>query len=266
VGQTCHLPLSEQLFEEEKKALEEFKKQHDNTKYYSDEFILACLITKKWDLKRTAELVDNNLKWRRENGFMNLPTLKELEGFLDKNNMTFLIPGARDKLGAGITYTIMAEDMEIGKEPFTIPTMKKWFAWFYYVGIFHDGIDSLRGGITIIEDLSGFGWKHFDIDFQKQMSSIWMDVFPLRIKRFLVLNPPIILGAITKICKTFMKGKMLDRIEVIDKMKDLRQWVAEDQLPTQFGGSLQYDNVAWVKDLRAWAEKHEERLIAPGRE
>jgi len=266
VGQACHLPLSEQLFDDEKKALEEFKKQCENTKYYSDEFIVACLFTKKFDTKRTAELIENNLKWRRENGFMNIPCLKDLEPVLEKLNMTYAIPGARDKLGSGITYTLMATDMEIGKEPYTIPTFKKWFAWFYFVGIFHDGIDSLRGGITFIEDLSGFGWKHFDIDFQKQMSSIWTDVFPVRLRRVLVLNPPVIFSAIMKICKTFMKGKLLDRFEVVDKVKDLRQWIAEDQLSTAFGGSVQYDYANWIKELKAWAAVHEERLIAPGRQ
>jgi len=264
--QVCDVPLSEQLFPEELKALEEFKKQCENTKYFSDEFVITCLMARKFDTKRTTELIENNLKWRRENGLMTLPSIKELESVLEKMTMNFVIPGARDKLGAGITYMIMSEDMEMGKEPYTLNTMKKWIAWFYYIGIFHDGIDSLRNGMCIIEDLTGFGWKHFDVDFQKQMSSIWVDTFPLRVKRLLVLNPPVIFGALVKILKTFFKGKMLDRIEVVDKPKDLRKWVTEDQLSGVFGGAVQYDHKMWVKDLRAWAERNEERLRAPGRE
>jgi len=257
--------LRDQLFEEEWQALQDYKKQYENAQFYSDEFLVACLFTKKLDLKRTSELVENNLKWRRTNGFMTLPSMKELSPVFDLMTMNFQIPGARDKNGCGIAYMIMKDDMRFGVEPYTITTMKKWIAWFYFVGIFHEGVDYLRNGITMIEDLTGYGWKHFDIDFQKQMSSIWVDTFPLRVKRILVLNPPMIFGAIIKICKTFMKSKMMDRFEVLDKQKDLKKWVDDEQLPIFFGGTCEYEHSEWVKKLRQFAETHEERLIAPGR-
>jgi len=161
---------------------------------------------------------------------------------------------------------IMGDDMQIGKEPFTINTMKKWLAWLYFVGIFHDGVDYLRNGVTMIEDLTGYGWKHFDVDFQKQMSAMWVDTFPLRVKRILVLNPPMIFGAIIKICKTFMKVKMLERLEVVEKQKDLKKWVDDDKLPTFFSGTSTFDHAQWVKKLREFAAKNEERLVAPGRD
>jgi len=266
VGEICEVPLRDQLFDEEWQALQDYKKQYENAQFYSDDFLVACLFTRKLDLKRTAELVDNNLKWRRANGFMNLPTWKEVAVVMEQMKMSFQVPGARDKTGCGIAYMIMGDDMQIGVEPYTVATMKKWMAWFYFVGVFHDGVDFLRNGITMIEDLSGYGWKHFDIDFQKQMSAIWVDTFPLRIKRILVLNPPMIFGAIIKICKTFTKVKMLDRIEVIDKQKDLKKWVDDDHLPTFFGGTNTLDHTEWVKKLGQFAAIHEERLIAPGRE
>jgi len=138
--------------------------------------------------------------------------------------------------------------------------------WYYYVGIFHDGIDYLRPGFTMVEDLTGFGWKHFDMDLQKQLSSIWIDTFPIRIKRVLVLHPPKIMGAVLKLLKTIMKLKLFDRVEILDKPVDLQKWINEDQLASSFGGSVPFDQPMWIKELRDWAEKNEERLIAPGRE
>jgi len=90
--------------------------------------------------------------------------------------------GTRAKDGTGITY-VTVEDMEVGKEPWTIPNVMNWFSWFYYVGIFCDSIDLLRNGVTMIEDLEGFGWKQFDLEFQKKMSAMWTDNFPLRVKK-----------------------------------------------------------------------------------
>jgi len=266
-GEVCNLPLRDQLFEDEIRALEELKKQCEITKYYSEEFLMACLFARKFDLKRTVELLETNLKWRRANNLMTIPSCKDFELFNDLMAMNLLIPGARDKEGSGLSYIIFdGEKQQLGKEPWTIPTMKRWFAWFYFVGIFHDGIDSIRNGIVFVEDLRGFGWKNFDVDFQKQMSSMWVDTFPMRLKKILILNPPAIFGAIMKICKTFMKSKMLDRMEVVDKAKDLKKWATEEHLPTQFGGTLEFTPEQWRKLLIEWAEINEERLRAPGRE
>jgi len=266
LGETCDIPLQDQLFEDEWKNLQEFKKQSEVTKYFSDEFIVSCLFARKFDFKRTTELLENNLKWRKANGFMTIPSTQEIKPLLDIMTMYVQIPGARDKNGGGVLYFVMDDRLEIGKEPWTIPTLKKWSAWFYYVGIFNDGIDFLRNGLTTVQDLTGYGWKHFDIDFQKEMSSFWVDTFPIRMKNILCLNAPLIFGAVLKICKTFMKGKMLNRVEAVDKPKDLRKWITEENLLEKFGGSVQYDHAAWSKRVMDWAEKHEERLRAPGRE
>jgi len=257
--------LKDQLYEDEWNHLQEFKKQCDITKYYSDEFIVSTLFARKFDYARATALLEANLKWRRANGFMTIPSIKEIETLM--LDMTFVtqIPGARDKSGSSLLCVVMEERLEFGKEPFTIPSVKKWFTWFYYVGIFHDGIDFARSGYNMIQDLSGYGWKHFDLDYQKQMSAFWVDTFPIRIKHIMVLNPPTIMGAIIKIAKTFVKAKMMDRVELIHKYKDIFKWVDEDQLAVRMGGTCQYEHTSWIISLLDRSERHEERFIAPGR-
>jgi len=254
--------IADQLFPEELQALKDLKTNYEICQNYSDEFMMSCLFARKLDLVRTHVLLQANWKWRKENNFVNLPTIADIN--LDIMKSWILAHGTRGKDGTGVLY-VEIQDMEIGKEPWTIPSLMKWIAWFYFVGIFAEGMDIFRNGMTMIEDLEGYGWKHFDLEFQKKMSSIWTDTFPLRVKKIVVMNPPGIFEAIIKIAKTFMKAKMLDRMEVLTK-KDLPKLVSKDQLVEKFGGNYSCTREQGVALLKEWAAINEPHLIAPGRQ
>jgi len=57
----------------------------------------------------------------------------------------------------------------------------------------------------------------------------------------------------------------MDRIENM-QTKDLGKVIDPDNLIAEFGGNINFTNQDWNKNLREWAERSEERLIAPGRE
>jgi len=257
LGKPCLLPLRDQLFTHEWQALQDLKTNYEICKNYSDEFLMACLFSRKLDLIRSHTLLQTNWKWRKENGLTELPRYSDFN--LDAMLQSWIIiPGARAKDGTGLVFIEIA-NIEIGKEPFTIPTMMKWISWYYYIGIFMEGMDYFRNGITMVEDLEGMGWKHFDIDFQRKMSSIWTDTFPMRVKKVLVLNPPVIFEALMKIVKTFMKAKIIDRFAIVSQ-KEVSKSVSKDVAPVKFGGTNTTSGADTVKLFTEWAKVHEDRL------
>jgi len=261
VGKNCYLPLEDQLFDDEKAALNVVK-QLEDAKYFSDEFIMATLFSKKFDLKRTEEFLKNSLAWRREKGFMKLPKFSELN--MNSFEIVTYLPGARDKLGRSIRCLRLAKSTpNINGQ--TVEEFTKFATWLHYVGIFHDGIDGLRNGCCIVAELEGFGWKNFDIDFQRQTAQLWTDRFPLLMRKFLMLHPPVIFAAINKIMATITKDKIMDRIETLNT-KDIKKFIDLDNLPAEFGGNVNYSAKDWIVLLGEWAEKCEERLSAPGRD
>jgi len=262
LGKSCIYGLREQLFPEEWQALQDLKTNYEICKNYSDEFLVSCLFSRKLDLIRTNTLLQNNWKWRKENNLVNLPKYSDFSQNMLKFWMS--VSGARSKNGAGLTYSKI-RNLVINQEPFTIPTMTKWITWMYTIGVFREGMDYLRNGLIVIQDMDGYGWKHFDIDFQKKMSSMWQDVFPMRVKAMYILNPPGIFDAVMKIAKTFNKSKIMDRIEILAK-KDLTRFIDKTQLLEDFGGELTMDADAREADLKEWLKVNEERLLAPGRE
>jgi len=262
IGQSCEVPLHQQLFEEEREILHNFKARHDICKSYSDEFIISCLWARKYDDARTLKLLQDNYQWRKTNGFEKIPTTDEMIPIIRALSYIYCcIPGTRDKQGGGLMYSVIKKDFEIGKEPLTVANMKKWTVWFYIVGNMMDGVDIMRNGMTIIQDMSEFSWNHFDIDTQKQLNVVTL--FPFRVKRFVILNPPSFFHAIIKICKTFMSTKLLNRIESTTKVKDILNYVREDQLWTTFGGDVEYDPAKWVDHLIEFSRKHKSTLAVP---
>jgi len=182
LGKYCQIPLKDQLFPHEWQALQDLKTNYEICKNYSDEFLMASLFSRKLELVRTHTLLQNNWKWRKDNNLVELPKLADIniEGLL---HSWLIIPGARTKDGYGLTCFEIGT-MEIGKEPWSHANLTKWFVWYYTIGIFVEGMDYLRNGVVIVEDLDGFGWKHVDLEFNKKMSSMWTDTFPMRVKKF----------------------------------------------------------------------------------
>jgi len=172
-----------------------------------------------------------------------------------------IIPGTRDKNGGGVIYVSFKKEIVFGKEPITVTKLKNWIAWYYYVGMFRDGMDALRPGWTFVEDLTEFGWNHFDLDIQKQLNVYTL--FPVRIRRFIMINPPTIFNAVIKIGRTFMSAKLLDRIETTNKPNYVGTYVTKDHLWKEFGGDVEYTPKQWADNLLAWGLKNEAHYQVP---
>jgi len=261
VTKNCYVPLEDQLFDDEKAALC-VAKQFEVAKYFSDEYIIATLFAKKFDMKRTEEFLKSCLAWRKEKGFMNLPRFSEIDPRSFESNS--FLPCSRDKSGRSIRYFNPGKVIP-NVNGYTVENLTKWFVWMSYVGVFHEGIDGLRNGVCMVVDFEGYGWKNFDIDFQKHTSALFSEKFPLLVRKILIVNPPTIFTAVAKILSTMIKNKMFDRHEIVS-VKDVGKFIDSDNLLAQFGGNVNYTRQDWCKNLAEWAERCEERLIAPGRE
>lgn len=185
-GNNCYIPLEDQLYDDEKKALQEAKKW-EVSKYFSDEFIMSVLFSRKFDMKRSEEFLTSSLNWRKERGYLKIPRFETLDkGMFD---LGIYYTGTRDSEGRSIRY-LRFQKSTPNQNGQTVENFLNYTVWYAYVGIFHEGIDGLRNGICIVADAEGFSWKQFDIDFHKRTHDLWLGRFPLLMRRMLVINPP----------------------------------------------------------------------------
>jgi len=75
-----------------------------------------------------------------------------------------------------------------------------------------------------------------------------MDNFPLRIVKVLMLNPPGVVQAMLGLVRLFVKKKIMDRLEIVQR-DDITNFIDEDQLWTEFGGSCEYSIERLIQDI-----------------
>jgi len=201
LSSNTNIPLEAQLFPDEIIALKTLKNNlGDLQQNFSDEFIMACLFNKKMNLERAQNLLMANLKWREEHKLVRIPKFSEITKELTK---LYILPfGVRCNDGSGIIIYNFSY-ITPNKEPFILAESFKYLTWFYHVGIFSQGLDVFRNGITGICEMAGYGWKNFDLDFSKQFNSAISDKFPLRLRKIVAINAPSYMYALIKIFRVF---------------------------------------------------------------
>jgi hypothetical protein len=232
--------LDDMLFDHEKEALQEAK-GWEVAEHFPDHFIMSCIFSRKFDMKRVRHMMEQCFAWREAEGYVDWPTYDSIEKDFLFNGSWYQVPGARAKDGCGILYMkvknmITKDQVEFDLAEYFMRVMM----WNNSVGMFVDGIDIHRNGFYWICDMKGYGWKHVDLDMQKKMSKI-RDHFPMRLKTMFLLNPPKVMKAIMLVLKPFMQKKVRKRMKNISSLEDLLEHFDEDQIVTEFGGTVVYD-------------------------
>jgi hypothetical protein len=264
IGKRQTLPLREQLFDHEWDALCELKERHPKIcRFYSDEFLCACLFSRKMDIDRVNVLLLANWKWRKQNKLIDIPTIDEIN--LEVFHTFFGIPGARTEDGCGILYATVNPAHTAGQEPWTVESVTKAATFFNFVGVFLEGMDYVRNGICISMDLYNFGWAHWDYGFWYGMGGMWTDTFPMLMRRIAIINPPMILSGLLKLASLFVKKKIMGRIAILDSSdtENLHGHLEADamQVSSVFGGKIEYTWKQYESELREFCKENQDRLI-----
>jgi len=257
IGQISQDTLEDMLFEHEIEALNHAK-QWEITQYFPDKFICAVIFSRKFDMARVEEALEGCRDWLVSIDFVDWPTYDSIETDLLFNQSWYTIPGARAKNGAGIMYMdfkhmLTKDDVEFD----FAEAMMRVMLWNNAIGMFSDGMDIHRNGFYWIANMKGYGWKHVDIEMQKKMGGV-RDHFPMRIKAFFMLHTPTIMKAVMTVVKPFMQKKLRKRMISISKKEKLLEYIDEDQLAVEFGGTLVYDPESHREQLEEYARNSEQ--------
>eukprot|EP01128_Nolandella_sp_AFSM9_P001797 TRINITY_DN12207_c0_g1_i1.p1 TRINITY_DN12207_c0_g1~~TRINITY_DN12207_c0_g1_i1.p1 ORF type:complete len:388 (+),score=96.86 TRINITY_DN12207_c0_g1_i1:168-1166(+) len=246
-------PLEEQPFEEELKALAYLKEQWPNHVHYIDEFLLSCLFSRKMDIARTIELLNENWEWRVEYGFENIPTPDDIDFSVFKCYNS--VPGARTKDDHGLLYFVM-DEYTPGEGAWTPENIIKWAAYYQLVGQYEKGVDISRNGLVMVQNLDGFGWKHVNMKMSSKLSAIFGEKFPMRIAGVWAVNAPSILKAVMFLMRPFTKKKMLDRFKNLGEIEELKKYIDEEQMLDSFGGKYHASNEDYIASMHAFVQSH----------
>jgi len=240
------------LFDNEGQTLQELKK-HDIAVGFEDRFLMGCLFSRKLDIKRTIVMLESNKKWRKENGYEQLPHWSSLNKNLLLSDFAFTIPGTRTKDGYGIYYAKFGNMVPEDHGKNFVKDIIDYIIWNNMIGSFYEDMDFHRNGLCFIADMKSVGWKNLDMKLQKTVNSALMDNFPMKISQVIVINPPSIFKPLLAGSRLFVKKKILDRINTMEE-SELSDFISQDQLSSDLGGNFRFTietYIDWVDNVIA---------------
>jgi len=232
----------------EQEALDELKK-HPLAKGQSDKFLFAFLFARKLDIKRTIELLEKHFAFLSEE-FPDWETCTwdDISTKYFDVGFQLQLPLKRDKEGNGISYLFMGHypAKEIKFEQFF-----KCFVYLFKYWLWKEPLDYFRNGMTIVETIKDVSFSK-NIDTSRRSQSLMKrlpNTFPFLIKHIYVCDAGFIVKALVKIARLFVKKKIIDRVQILPTRDAVRQFVEDDQLITEFGGSIKWNLVEELKQL-----------------
>jgi len=221
-------------------ALGRFKK-HAVTEGLSDRKLMQFLFSRKMSVDRAVELLQANLDFRKKYGLPVDIKAKDVDEALLRCGSMFTIEGTRDRQGRGISYLRPAA---VAPSQFSLTDYVAYLLYNIDESQW-ERPDFHRHGFVVVEDLRGIGFKNIDLRIK---GKDLLDVFPGRIQAIYLLHPPFILKPLLRIAKFFVKAKILSRVQIINNYEDLSEYIAPDQLLTDFGGTVHYDHNSHVDE------------------
>jgi len=234
--------------------LKELKKNSVCDNFSDDRFLMACLFGRKLDVKRTVEMLEKNWKWRTKKGYEEMPRWEDLNHDLFQLDYFWTVPSSRAFDGTGIQYTC-AKNFFPGAH--SAEDLVKNALWIHGILLLMEGMDLHRHGMTLVMDLEGVGWKNFDYSHHKIMQDVFMEKFPMRPQKILIVHPPYFIGPLINFFKLFTKSKILKRVEVCYQVSDIQKYIDKAVLPKQFEGDMEFGPNQFFNYISKWGMEWE---------
>jgi len=93
-------------------------------------------------------------------------------------------------------------------------------------------------GVTVINDCEGLTTAHMDFEVLKVFFTGVFKRFPGRVGVVLVVNPPVFVQSVLSWFVQLLRPRTQKRVKVVANYGDLKEYVASDQLPMSYGGTL----------------------------
>eukprot|EP01133_Synstelium_polycarpum_P004331 gene4331-5058_t len=233
------------LTQEEKSALDELRRE-PVAQGVADPYLMVFLFAKKLDVKKAVSCIENSKQMRSKLG-ISFPVLKhQVKPEIAKSGYNFYLPSKNDGQGRLLSY--MQPALFVPKDHAFVDCMTHLF-WNYDSSA-HEDASVHRAGIVVVEDLADMSlFKNFDQRIKKELGGMSLEnVFPGRIQAIYLLNHPFYIRPLLAFAKSFIKNKIVKRVQLVSKSK-VPELVDPNQLLVHYGGKLDFNYTGWFDSL-----------------
>jgi tyrosine-protein phosphatase non-receptor type 9 len=121
-------------------------------------------------------------------------------------------------------------------------------------------LDTQRGGLVFIYNMSGSKYSNFDYDLSQKMLTLLKGAYPARLKKVLIVTAPLWFKAPFKVLRLFVREKLRDRVFTVS-LPQLQTHVPLSAVPRDMGGSLDMDHEGWIERCADVVRRKEGELV-----
>jgi len=226
-------------------------------------FLIRFLRAGKWKVEPALEVLRSYSSLGKDYA---LYVSKAIPSRLDRvwshhlNTMT----EKRDKFGRRIYI------FRLGQwDPNTVPVEEFYASAYCLLELVAREVKTQIAGITVVSDVSGFGFKHIrNLGFEQMrcIAAFMTGSFPLWFHRIHVVHHPRLFNVLYNMIKPLLNDRVRDNIIFHgDNLSQLHEEVSPELLPEALGGTGDLDNTAVVaaaKKLDDHFKEHVDRALA----
>jgi len=153
-------------------------------------------------------------------------------------------------------------------DPETVPVEEYYASAYVLLELVAREVKTQVAGITVVNDVSGFGFKHMRVlglDQLRCIAAFMTGAFPLWFHKIHVINHPRLFNVLFNMIKPFLNDRVRDNIVFHGSdLQTLHKEVSPELLPGDLGGSGELDNSAAVeaaKNLDDYYKEHVEKAL-----
>ncbi|XP_072003973.1 tyrosine-protein phosphatase non-receptor type 9 [Engystomops pustulosus] len=200
------------------------------------------LMARKFDVVRAIELFHSYRETRQREGIVRLNPLQEplLSELLSGK---FTVLSVRAPTGASIAIFTAKLHHPARKNSREVQhTVLQ--ALFYLLDRTVESVDTQRNGLVFIYDMGGSQYSNFELELSKKILSLLRGAFPARLKKVLIVSPPVWFRVPYSIISLLLKEKLRERVHMVS-MNELLEHLPPQCLPESLGGLLPWDPGSW---------------------
>lgn len=225
------------LTKEEKDCFDELRKFWDNDKMevkYSDYQILRfarCSPGKyKFNPTTAKKVMTNYASWSKRIG-LNRITIRTVRFELERHCL--ILPGIRDIDGNHVVYMKPAAFFP-GKNSLN----ELLRSLVYLLESITEFEDACVTGICFMCNMENWGWSNFGVRYAKNFFDTLQGRFPLRVRKFLIIDPPSWFGAIWRLIRPMMSAEFAAKVKLPKLSEVGEHFQSLDEFPEAMGGKV----------------------------
>ncbi|OCT89431.1 tyrosine-protein phosphatase non-receptor type 9 [Xenopus laevis] len=200
------------------------------------------LMARKFDVVRAIELFHSYRETRQREGIVRLNPLQEplLSELLSGK---FTVLSVRAPTGASIAiFTAKLHHPARRNSRQAQHTVLQ--ALFYLLDRAVESVDTQRNGLVFVYDMGGSQYSNFELELSKKILSLLRGAFPARLKKVLIVSPPVWFRVPYSVISLLLKEKLRERVHMVSA-SELLEHLPPQCLPESLGGLLPWDPGSW---------------------